>query len=162
MADQGHFENWTNVEFCNLPNNEISNFVTSQGPRDLVSNVTTTSLLAVAWASSCYGIIDTFSVLATTGTADSLITAYFHAGHKYKTIQQFLRVVHGFLLSMRQLKRRLKRLGLRRRGPRTAEHFRNVCSLIRVRPPWSIVRYFLCYVVCVSYVGMFVFGGIVY
>ena len=24
MADQGHFENWTNVEFCNLPNNEIS------------------------------------------------------------------------------------------------------------------------------------------
>ena len=32
VADQGHFENWTNVEFCNLPNNEISNFVTSQGP----------------------------------------------------------------------------------------------------------------------------------
>jgi hypothetical protein len=75
--------------------------------------------------------------LQRLGTADSLITAYFHAGHKYKTIQQFLRVVHGFLLSMRQLKRRLKRLGLRRRGPRTAEHFRNVCSLIRKELQYS-------------------------
>ena len=23
VADQGHFENWTNVEFCNLPNNQF-------------------------------------------------------------------------------------------------------------------------------------------
>ena len=80
VADQGHFENWTNVEFCNLPNKEISNFVTSQGPRDLVSNVTTTSLLAVAWASSCYGVIDTFSVLATTGNGRQSHYSLFSRG----------------------------------------------------------------------------------
>ena len=52
------------------------------------------------------------------GPIDRLISAYFYGGHKYRTILQFLLVVHGYVLSMRQLKRKLKRLGLRRQGCR--------------------------------------------
>ena len=39
------------------------------------------------------------------GSRDHLVRQYFYAGHKYKTILQFLRSVHGFTLSIRQLKR---------------------------------------------------------
>lgn len=66
------------------------------------------------------------------GSRDHLVRQYFCAGHKYKTILQFLRSVHGFTLSIRQLKRILKRLGLRRRSERTASHLRLVSRLIRV------------------------------
>lgn len=76
--------------------------------------------------------LPTWSPCLEGGTTDSLIiTAYFNAGHKYKTILCFLCMVHGVVLSMRQLKRKLKRLGLRRCAPRRAENFRRVCHLIR-------------------------------
>ena len=57
--------------------------------------------------------------LQRRGTIDSLISAYFHGGHNYKTIyNSCVYVGHDFMLSMRQPKRRLMRLGLRRRtGP---------------------------------------------
>ena len=50
-----------------------------------------------------------------SGTIDDLITAYFQAGHRYKKIVQFLCVVHGPVLSVRQLKRKLRYRALWRR-----------------------------------------------
>ena len=67
------------------------------------------------------------------GARDYLIRLYFAAGHKYRTILQFLHVVHGIKLSMRHLKRVLKSLGLRRRAPRNASSLRLVSRLIQVR-----------------------------
>ena len=66
------------------------------------------------------------------GSRDDLIRQYFRGGHKYRTILQFLRAIHGITLSMRQLKRVLNRLGLRRRSPMTARKLRLVSRLIRV------------------------------
>ena len=67
-----------------------------------------------------------------SGLRDDLLLHYFGGGHKYRIILRFLRNVHNIRLSMRQLKRLLRRLGLRRRRPRTAENLRLVCRLIRV------------------------------
>lgn len=46
----------------------------------------------------------------------SLIVEYFKQGFKYSEILGFLLLRHGILLSMRQLKRILQRLNLKRRG----------------------------------------------
>jgi hypothetical protein len=67
-----------------------------------------------------------------SGSTNDFVTYYFHAGHPYKTILQFLCVVHGMVLSLRQLKRKLKGLGLRRRAPRTAANLRLVSRLVWV------------------------------
>ena len=57
------------------------------------------------------------------GSTNDLITHYFTAGHRYKTILQFLCLVHGVVMSMRQFKRILKHLGLRRRMQQTYGRF---------------------------------------
>ena len=75
------------------------------------------------------------------GLRDELVRHYFRAGHKYGTILRFLRAVHGVSLSMRQLKRVLKRLGLRRRVQKSAQTLRSVSRLIRV-------SYFTMYIAC--------------
>ena len=67
-----------------------------------------------------------------SGSTNDLITHYFHAGHQYKTILQFLCVVHGVILSIRQLKRKLRHLGLRRRATTSAANLRLVSRLVRV------------------------------
>ena len=46
---------------------------------------------------------------------EELIIFYFSLGHSYKRILNFLSL-HGVSLSMRQLKRKLKKLHLGRRG----------------------------------------------
>ena len=46
---------------------------------------------------------------------DSLVS-YFDAGYKYSVILLLLAKFHGIFISMRTLKRKLRRLGLRRRG----------------------------------------------
>lgn len=51
---------------------------------------------------------------------DGLIEAYFHLGLQYLEIVGFLGLVHGFFLSIRQLKRILKQRNLRRRGQRSS------------------------------------------
>lgn len=48
---------------------------------------------------------------------DEVITLYFRCGYSYKLILCFLFALHGIYLSLRQLKRILRRLGLRRRHP---------------------------------------------
>ena len=55
---------------------------------------------------------------------DEIIALYFLYGYKYKLIRCFLYGLHGVLLSLRQVKRVLRRLGLKRRHPFT----RGVCE----------------------------------
>ena len=66
------------------------------------------------------------------GSKESLVSLYFSAGHKYEIIRQFLHNIHGIDISLRQLKRVLKRLGLRRRLPGSAGNLRHISRLIRV------------------------------
>ena len=49
-------------------------------------------------------------------TTDVLIYCYFRLGYEYRLILCFLYFIHGITLSLRQLKRILRRLGLRRRA----------------------------------------------
>ena len=49
------------------------------------------------------------------GTRDALVEHYFHLGYDYRLILCFLHFLHGISISLRQLKRILRRLGLRRR-----------------------------------------------
>jgi hypothetical protein len=87
-------------------------------------------LLVALFASPVRSITPPWSPSLHQGTTDDLITYYFNAGHQYIKIVYFLCIVHGLVISMRQLKRKLKRLGLRRRAPKTAANFRHVCRLI--------------------------------
>ena len=91
------------------------------------------ALLVALFASPVRSITPPWSPSLHQGTTDDLITYYFNAGHQYIKIVYFLCIVHGLVISMRQLKRKLKRLGLRRRAPKTAANFRHVCRLIWVR-----------------------------
>lgn len=52
------------------------------------------------------------------GTRDSLIQHYFWEGYTYRLILYFPYFIHGISLSLRQLKRILRRQGLRRRSTR--------------------------------------------
>ena len=47
---------------------------------------------------------------------ESLIKRYFENGYTYKDIRAFLEAKHGIQLSEDQLRGRLKRIGLKRRG----------------------------------------------
>ena len=47
---------------------------------------------------------------------ESLIQQYFEKGYMYKDIRAFMEIKHGIVLSEDQLRGRLKRLGLKRRG----------------------------------------------
>ena len=49
------------------------------------------------------------------GTRDALVEYYFHLGYDYGLILCFLHFLHGISISLRQLKRILRRIGLRRR-----------------------------------------------
>ena len=66
-------------------------------------------------------------------TRESLIKKYFEEGFEYRIILCFLYWVHGFILSLRHLKRLLKRMKLRRRKALDASSFRYINLLIRVR-----------------------------
>lgn len=55
--------------------------------------------------------------LTNSLSRDEIITSYFRCGYSYKLILCFLFGLHGIHLSLRQLKRILRRLGLRRRHP---------------------------------------------
>ena len=63
---------------------------------------------------------------------DSLITLYFLEGYSYRMILCFLCVVHSFSLSLRQLKRILRRKGLKRRIQSGRSHVRFMKSVIEV------------------------------
>ena len=63
---------------------------------------------------------------------EELVHDYFRDGYEYKVILCFLYFVHGICLSLRQLKRILKQLGLRRRGLRSAATDQEITELIKV------------------------------
>ena len=45
-----------------------------------------------------------------------LVRMYFEAGFSYSVILRFLKGLHGMTLSLRTLKRLLRKMGLKRRG----------------------------------------------
>jgi len=70
-----------------------------------------------------------------------LITKYFFEGYEYSLIVCFLFFVHGISLSVRQLKRILRRMNLRRRGDTgSIRHRRTVRNLIQVSSSLTTVR----------------------
>ncbi|XP_076801766.1 uncharacterized protein LOC143446142 [Clavelina lepadiformis] len=52
---------------------------------------------------------------ATTLDQDQIISEYFHSGYEYGEILQLLHSRHNYAISMRTLKRRLHKIGLRRK-----------------------------------------------
>ena len=64
---------------------------------------------------------------------ENLIAMYFSLGYSYNLIVCFLFFIHGISISLRQLKRILRQLGLRRRHPPMDRNLYNLTvTLIRV------------------------------
>ena len=85
----------------------------------------------------------------TNNDRDHLIETYFNLGFSHSEIASYLAVAHGILISIRQLKRILKRKGLRRRGKQaelglvisTIEHeLEGSGSSIGYRAMWQRLR----------------------
>ncbi len=85
-------------------------------------------VLIVVFVRSSQSVITT-PVLLQGRDRQELISLYFHDGHSYRLITWFLSLIHGISLSVRQLKRILKRLNLRRRPP-PAQRL-NHCQLVK-------------------------------
>lgn len=64
---------------------------------------------------------------------DELVAHYFHEGYSYALIVCFLHYVDGITISLRQLKRILQRLKLRRRYSPNRAHLAQAEVLVRVR-----------------------------
>ena len=60
-------------------------------------------------------LVLTLPSLVATSQRDEIIEYYFHCGYSYKVILCLLFGIHGIVICLRQLKRILRRLGLRRR-----------------------------------------------
>ena len=65
-------------------------------------------------------------------TRDDIIRVYFSRGYTYSLIVCFLQFVHGISVSLRQLKRILRRLNLRRRRAIDRNILRRATTLIMV------------------------------
>jgi len=85
-----------------------------------------TSFHAVHTASLCPAMI-------RGASREQLIKLYFLEGNEYKVILVFLGLVHGIVLSLRQLKRIIKKLGLRKKTVYTTSLLQDVDRCIRVR-----------------------------
>ena len=70
--------------------------------------------------------------VGSSQTRDNIITRYFHCGFSYPLIICFLYFVHGISLSLRQLKRILRRLKLRRRQSNTRSFLHQVVRSMMV------------------------------
>ena len=70
---------------------------------------------------------------------DEFIKEYFERGYSYRTILVCLYLKNGISLSLRQLKRVLRRLGLRNRSDLSVGHLMRVETLIRVGY-WLLVQ----------------------
>ena len=66
-------------------------------------------------------------------TREKIIAKFFFDGYRYETITQFVYVVHGIVLSVRQLKRILRARQLQRRQPHTQFHNNVIIYLIQVK-----------------------------
>ena len=63
---------------------------------------------------------------------EQLITLYFEDGYTYDQISSFLRIRHGIILTVDQIKYRLAKLGLQRRGSRVESPLDAVEAAIQV------------------------------
>lgn len=63
---------------------------------------------------------------------DKLVAWYFSLGYSYKLILCFMYFSHGISLSLRQLKRVLKKLNLRRRRPLTRQLIDSTLAILQV------------------------------
>ena len=70
-------------------------------------------LLNINFFSKCYGINDPINM--ENSSREKIITHYFHCGLSYTEIISFLFVYHGIQITLRQLNRVLRKLGLFRR-----------------------------------------------
>ena len=70
-------------------------------------------LLNINFFSKCYGINDPINM--ENSSREKIITHYFHCGLSYTEIISFLFVYHGIQITLRQLNRILRKLGLFRR-----------------------------------------------
>ena len=70
--------------------------------------------------------------MATVLSRDDLIKWYFFEGYEYGLIVCFLYFVHGISLSVRQLKKILREMHLRRRVRLSADYRRRVRRLVLV------------------------------
>ena len=73
-------------------------------------------------------------------TREDIIRMYFSHGYSYNLIVCFLYFVHGISMSLRQLKRILRRLNLRRRHTTNRENIQRATALIVV----TFKQYFMC------------------
>ena len=80
----------------------------------------------------CHNYTDKEGPVMTTPTREELIIMYFFKGYPYKLIVEFLVSIHGIVLSKRQLKRILKSMGLRRKGPQIPLFNQVLRSLVQV------------------------------
>ena len=79
------------------------------------------------------------SCFACTISGSDLIKQYFFEGYEYCVIICFLYFIHGIRLSVRQLKRVLRCMNLRRRVHPSSHYHRTVRSSIQVSNPWPFV-----------------------
>ena len=63
---------------------------------------------------------------------DELVSWYFNLGYNYEVIVCFLHFLHGVDISLRQLKRVLKRLNLKRRHPTDPALINRAINTMRV------------------------------
>ena len=68
------------------------------------------SLFNINLFSKCYGIIN--PIRMENSSREEIITHYFHSGLSYTEIISFLFVYHGIQITLRQLNRILRKLGL--------------------------------------------------
>ena len=67
---------------------------------------------------------------------EDLIVQYFKDGYTYEDICKFLRLRHDILLTLDQLRNRLKQMGLRRRDKNAQTSFEEIQAAIRVSLQW--------------------------
>ena len=114
---------------------EISHFslqISLTSEAEILRN--STELILIACQESCLKMLPPSSPAQLHGIQrEQLIHYYFLEGYTYRLILCFLLLVHGIPLSLRQLKRVLCKLGLKRRVPRySVRHLQQVEELIRV------------------------------
>lgn len=89
------------------------------------------TLLLVQLCLLCEAIIPS-PCLLNGGTRNELIKEYFRQGYEYNMIVMFLFCVHGVSISVRQLKRILRKMNLKRRIRSTPSHIMGIRSMIHV------------------------------
>ena len=113
---------------------EISHFslrISLTSEAEILRN--STELILIACLESCLKMLPPSSPAQLHGIQrEQLIHYYFLEGYTYRLILCFLLLVHGIPLSLRQLKRVLCKLGLKRRVPRYNVRHLQVEELIRV------------------------------